>query len=107
MVKQVNTCEFKTLLRQDKVVFADFFATWCGPCKMLAPMIEAISEKPEYADRVEFVKIDVDEEEELAESYGIMSIPTLLIFKNGELVKTQVGGVPQPMLTAMIDEALA
>lgn len=106
MVKHVNTAEFKELLGGDKVVFADFFATWCGPCKMLAPMIEAISEKLEYADRVEFVKIDVDEEEELAENYGIMSIPTLIIFKGGEAVKTQIGGVPQPMITAMIDEVL-
>lgn len=106
MVKQVNTKEFNELIAQDKVVFADFFATWCGPCKMLAPMIEAISEKPEYADRVEFVKIDVDEEEDLAESFGIMSIPTLMVFKGGEVVKTQVGGAPQAMITAMIDEAL-
>lgn len=106
MVKHVNTAEFKEVIAKDKVVFADFFATWCGPCKMLAPMIDQISEMPEYADRVEFVKIDVDEEEELAESYGIMSIPTLMIFKGGEAVKTQVGGVPKPMLTAMIDEVL-
>ena len=106
MVKQVNTKEFNELIAQDKVVFADFFATWCGPCKMQAPMIEAISEKPEYADRVEFVKIDVDEEEDLAESFGIMSIPTLMVFKGGEAVKTQVGGAPQAMITAMIDEAL-
>ncbi len=106
MVKQVNTKEFNELIAQDKVVFADFFATWCGPCKMLAPKVEAISAMPEYADCVVFVKIDVDEEEDLAESFGIMNIPTMMIFKNGEVVKTQIGGADVPILTAMIDEVL-
>ncbi|MBO7514231.1 MAG: thioredoxin [Lachnospiraceae bacterium] len=106
MVKQVDTKEFNELIAQDKVVFADFFATWCGPCKMLAPKVEAISAMPEYADRVVFVKIDVDEEEELAESFGIMNIPTMMIFKNGEAVKTQIGGADVAILTAMIDEVL-
>ena len=79
--------DFNVLIN-DKVVIVDFFATWCGPCKMLSPVIEQLSER--FND-VKFVKIDVDECPNVSKSYGIMSVPTLLKFKNGSLVDTKIG----------------
>lgn len=83
-----NTQEFETLIAGEKPVLVDFFATWCGPCKMFAPVLD------EYAvehDEIEAVKVDVDELGEIAKRYGIMSIPTVILFKNGEPVKKNVG----------------
>ena len=82
MVSKLNTKEFDELLKGDKPVVCDFYATWCGPCKMLAPVMEDVSEK--FSDRAEFVKVDIDENMELAARYGIMSIPLVAVFKNGE-----------------------
>lgn len=82
MVSQLNTREFDELLKGDKPVVCDFYATWCGPCKMLAPVMEDVSEK--FSDKAEFVKVDIDENMELAARYGIMSIPLVAVFKNGE-----------------------
>lgn len=81
--------DFNELIN-DKVVIVDFFATWCGPCKMLSPVIEQLSEK---FNGVKFVKIDVDECPNVSKNYGIMSVPTLLKFKNGALVDTKIGYV--------------
>lgn len=81
--------DFNKLIN-DEIVIVDFFATWCGPCKMLSPVIEQLSEK--FKD-VKFVKIDVDECPNVSKSYGIMSVPTLLKFKNGSLVDTKIGYV--------------
>lgn len=81
--------DFNELIN-DKVVIVDFFATWCGPCKMLSPVIEQLSEN--FKD-VKFVKIDVDECPNVSKNYGIMSVPTLLKFKNGILVDTKIGYV--------------
>ena len=77
------------VLKSDKTVLVDFWASWCGPCKMMAPVVEAIAE--EMGDKAKFGKVNVDEQPELAEKYGIMSIPTFLIFKNGEVANTTVG----------------
>lgn len=75
--------------KSDKKVLVDFYADWCGPCKMMAPAIEAISE--EVADIAKVGKVNVDDEPELAEEFGVMSIPTLLIFENGEVIHKHVG----------------
>ena len=83
-------------------VLVDFWATWCGPCKMIAPFVEAIAE--ERSD-VKVGKIDVDNEPELAIRYKIMSIPTLLVFKNGQLVDKAVGLRSQEQIEAMLDNA--
>ena len=73
----------------EKLVLVDFWATWCGPCKMLAPVVSEIAE--EYKEKLEVYKVNIDENQELALKYDIMSIPTLMFFKNGEVVNTSVG----------------
>ena len=78
--------EFDTIIKEGKVL-VDFFANWCGPCKMLAPVLEEVSEQVDS----KIVKVDVDELPELARRYGIFSIPTLLLFENGQLVRKQSG----------------
>ena len=83
------------------LVLVDFFATWCGPCKMLGPVLEDLA-----SDRsgVKIVKVDIDENEALARSYGIMSVPTLMLFKDGQLIDQKVGFMPKELLTKWIEE---
>lgn len=87
MVKVINEAEFSEVLEKD-VAFVDFFATWCGPCKMLGPVLEKISDN---VDGACFYKIDVDNAEEIAAKYGIMSIPVVIAFKKGEVARKNVG----------------
>ncbi|MBR2712888.1 MAG: thioredoxin [Bacilli bacterium] len=87
MVKQIDTKEFKEVIKEGKVV-VDLFATWCGPCKMLSPILDEISEE---ITTTKFFKIDVDDNQDVAREYNVMSIPTVLIFENGELINTIVG----------------
>ena len=82
-------------------VLVDFFATWCGPCRMIAPVLESLSE--DYEDKVKFVKLDVDESGDIAKDYSVMSIPTLIIVKNGEEVAKQVGAMGADELSEWID----
>ena len=87
MVKEINENEFKEVIKEGKVL-VDCYATWCGPCQMLAPIIESLSEEiTDYS----FYKLDVDNAGSIAQEYGVMSIPTLLIFENGSLRETVVG----------------
>ena len=88
-MEHINTEKFDELLKGYKPVVCDFFATWCGPCKMLAPVMEEVSKQ--FEDKAVFVKVDVDENEELARRYGIMSIPLVVIFKNGEEAAKSLG----------------
>ncbi|MEG0276613.1 MAG: thioredoxin [Coprobacillus sp.] len=98
-VIHANESEFKDLLNSGETVFVDFFATWCGPCKMLAPSIEKLAdEHPE----VKVVKIDTDQIPSLAMEYQVQSIPTLIAFKNGQPVNRQMGFIPYEALEAMI-----
>ena len=97
----VTKDNFNEVKASDKPVLLDFFATWCGPCRMIAPFIEQIAEAhPEYV----VAKIDVDEERELAEQFGIQSIPTLVVIKNGEVVNTAVGGRPKDAILALLKD---
>lgn len=88
----------------NKLVLIDFFATWCGPCKMLSPIISEIAE--EYSDSVKVCKVNVDESQDLAMKYNVMSIPTLIFLKNGELVKSHIGFCQKSELNKMINDLL-
>ena len=96
-----NTEEFKELIQGNQLVVVDFFATWCGPCKMLAPIIEELAET--NIEGVKIVKIDVDQNEELAISYNIQAVPTLIFFKNGEEIQRVTGIIPQQNIQQIID----
>ncbi|MEW5995344.1 MAG: thioredoxin [Candidatus Zixiibacteriota bacterium] len=92
------------VLKSDKTVIVDFWATWCGPCKMIAPILEEIAE--EYSDKVKVAKLDVDANNQTAGRFGIMSIPSLLFFKNGEEIDRVIGAVPKSQLVARLDKVL-
>ena len=92
------------VLKRDGVILVDFFATWCGPCKMLAPVLSQIAE--EYKDKIRVGKVNVDENNELAMKYQIASIPTLIFFKNGEIVKISVGLSTKSELMDIINKLL-
>ena len=99
-MKEINAIEFEKLVKgSEGRVIVDFFANWCGPCKMLAPILEKVAE--DNAD-IEFYKVDVDKCDELAALYGIVSIPTLICFENGEEVKRQIGGLGRGPLNAFV-----
>ncbi|MFC1954432.1 thioredoxin [Chloroflexota bacterium] len=92
------------VLKADKPVLVDFWAEWCKPCLMVAPILDELAE--EYTDKINFVKLDVDNNAQTAANYGIMSIPTLLIFKNGAPVSHLVGAYPKSELKKTLDSAL-
>lgn len=102
-MKIVNKDEFDAVIK-DGVVLVDFFATWCGPCKMLSPVLEELS--AEMEGKATIVKVDVDQSQELAMKFGIMSVPTMIIFKNGEAVKQLSGFMPKPQLENALNSVL-
>ena len=91
----------QVVLKSDKPVLVDFWATWCGPCKMLSPIIEEVRKETE--GKAVVGKINVDEQQELAMQFGVMSIPTLLVFKNGEIVKKRIGFIPKQAVLGLLD----
>ena len=93
------------VLENDKPVLVDFWAPWCGPCRVIAPSLEEIAD--EQSDQLRIVKLNVDENQQTAARYGVMSIPTLIVFKNGEAAKTIVGALPKKRLQAELEPALA
>ena len=95
---------FNKLMAGDTPVLVDFWATWCGPCRMIAPIVEEIAN--EYAGKVLVAKVDVDEMGELAQRYRIMNIPTLMLFKQGQLVDKAIGARPKAALEQMLNKAL-
>ncbi len=94
--------EYDEMLKNNKSVFVDFYADWCGPCKMLAPVVEDLSK--EYTDVV-FAKVNVDDNPEIAQRYGIMSIPTLIAFKNGEVAGQSLGFQPKEAVARVVASA--
>jgi thioredoxin 1 len=99
-----NATEFDALLAGDKPVLVDFWAEWCMPCRMLAPVIEQLGEQ--YAGRVEVAKVDVDKEPELAARYRVQTIPTVLLFNKGQLLETQIGLRPVEEFQRLLDPIL-
>lgn len=95
----------KEVVQSEVPVFVDFGATWCPPCKAIAPIVDALA--VEYAGRVKVATVDIDEAPELAERFGIQSVPTLAVFRGGEVVDGRLGAAPKAVLVAMLDGALA
>jgi len=93
------------VIKSDTPVLVDFWADWCAPCKVIAPLVEELAE--EYDGQVKFAKLDVDSNPQTAMTYGVRGIPTLLIFSDGQPVKQVVGAVPKSVLKKNLDEALA
>ena len=101
----VNRSNFDAeVLKSPVPVVADFWAEWCGPCKMIAPILKELAR--DYKDKIKIAKIDVDAEIELAQQFNIVSIPTILVFNKGQVVKQQIGAVPRPALEKMIKDVI-
>jgi len=104
MALEITQENFKETLDTDKPVLVDFWATWCGPCRMVGPIVDEIAQ--EYDGKAVVVKIDADANMDVMREYGIRSIPTLLYFKNGEVVDKVVGAQPKSVLTSKLDPHL-
>lgn len=102
---QLNEQNFQTEIKNfSGIALVDFFATWCGPCRMLAPIIEELAEEYKNNPEVKIGKINVDENQALAEEYGVMSIPTLILFKNGQKIETIIGLRDKETLKELINK---
>ncbi|MCZ7459238.1 MULTISPECIES: thioredoxin [Streptomyces] len=101
-LKTVTDATFEEeVLKSDKPVLVDFWAEWCGPCRQIAPSLEAIA--AEHGEKLEVVKLNIDENPATAAKYGVMSIPTLNVYQNGEVAQTIVGAKPKAMLVRELD----
>ncbi len=105
MALEITDANYEELvMNSDKPVMLDFWAVWCGPCRMIAPIVEEMSS--EYEGKAIIGKVDVDNNQEIAMKYGIRNIPTVLFVKGGEVVDKQVGAAPKPTFTAKLDALL-
>jgi len=104
-IVHTTDAEWETdVLNSDKPVLVDYWAEWCGPCKMIAPILDEIA--TEYGDKLKVCKIDIDANQETPPKYGIRGIPTLMLFKNGDVAATKIGAVSKSALAAFIDSNL-
>ena len=102
LIKQVSDSSFETeVIRSDKPVLVDYWAEWCGPCRMIAPILDEVSKA--YDGRLQIAKLNVDENNQIPAKYGIRGIPTLMLFKGGNVEATKVGALSKSQLTAFID----
>ena len=99
-VQKVDLQNFDSIKNQEKPVLLDFYADWCGPCRMVGPIVEQIADE---RDDIIVGKINVDENPELASQFGVMSIPTLVVLKNGEIANQSVGALPKAKILALLD----
>jgi len=105
MTLEFTDANFEELvIKSDKPVLVDFWAEWCGPCRMITPLVHELAE--EYAGKAVFGKVDVDNNVGISSKYGIRNIPTILFFKNGQIVDKQVGAVPKKAIAEKIDKLL-
>jgi thioredoxin 1 len=103
---EVTDANFQAeVIEADVPVLVDFWAPWCGPCRMVAPVVEEIAQ--ERGDQLKVVKLNIDENQNVAMQYNVMSIPTLMLFRNGEVAKTVIGAYPKRKLEAELEPALA
>ena len=106
LIKHISDATFEAeVLKSTTPVLVDYWAEWCGPCKMIAPILDEVSAT--YKDKLQIAKMNVDENREIPAKFGIRGIPTLMLFKNGELAATKVGAMSKMQLTAFIDQQLA
>jgi thioredoxin 1 len=104
-VLSVNELNFEAeVLKSDVPVLVDFTATWCGPCRQIAPLVDQVAD--EYVGRAKVAKLDIDDSPGIAQKYGIRGVPTLYVFKGGQVVAQQVGAVPKTALTSLVERAL-
>lgn len=96
--------KFEEIIKNEKPVLIDFFATWCGPCKMMHPVLEELHDK--FGDKVRIIKIDIDKNQELAAKYNVRSVPTLMVFKNSEMLWRQPGYRPAAELETVLNQYL-
>lgn len=104
MALEITDATFEEVLKSDKLVVIDFWAEWCGPCRMVGPIVEELA--GEYADKAVIGKVDVDNNDEITSKYGIRNIPTILFIKNGEVVDKQVGAAQKSVLVEKINSQL-
>jgi thioredoxin 1 len=106
LIKHISDATFESdVLKSDKAVLVDYWAEWCGPCKMIAPILDEVSEA--YKDKLQIAKMNVDENSDIPAKFGIRGIPTLMLFKDGQPLATKVGAMSKAQLTAFLDQQLA